>query len=107
MTPSIIHLAALLLAVLSLGEPAPAVEPLRNSVAIAAEPGGFPQANAVAMAKAAIDAGMRVTDRVALTPGTTDFAALMDKLKAGAADRIWAMPGGSTAASFKAYTDGV
>jgi branched-chain amino acid transport system substrate-binding protein len=74
-----------------------------KSMAIVAEAGGFPQANAVAIAKAAADAGMKVTDQIVIQPDTTDFTPLMDKLKAGAPDRIWAMPGGATAAFFKAY----
>src|SRR5271168_4981563 len=52
-----------------------------KSVAIVAEAGGFPQMNAVAMAKAAGDAGIKVTARETITPGTTDLAALLDKLK--------------------------
>ena len=45
-----------------------------KSVAIVAEAGRFPQANAVAMAKAAGDAGIKVTAQETITPGTTDFA---------------------------------
>jgi branched-chain amino acid transport system substrate-binding protein len=74
-----------------------------RSVAIAAEAGGFPQANAVAFAKAAQDAGMTVTAQEVITPGTTDFAALLDKLKAGSPDELLIMPGSSTTAFFKAY----
>ncbi len=74
-----------------------------KSVAIAAEAGGFPQANAVAFAKAATDAGMKVTAQEVITPATTDFAALLDKLKAGAPDELLIMPGSSTAGFFKAY----
>jgi branched-chain amino acid transport system substrate-binding protein len=74
-----------------------------RSVAIVAEAGGFPQANAVAMAKAAADAGIKVTGQETITPGTTDFAALLDKLKAGAPDELLVVPGSSTAGFFKAY----
>jgi branched-chain amino acid transport system substrate-binding protein len=74
-----------------------------KSVAIAAEAGGFPQANAVAFAKAAQDAGMKVTAQEVITPGTTDFAALLDKLKAGSPDELLVMPASSTAGFFKAY----
>jgi branched-chain amino acid transport system substrate-binding protein len=74
-----------------------------KSIAIVAEAGGFPQANASAMAKAAADVGIKVTDQSVVAPGTTDLASLMETLKAGAPDRIWAMTGGSTAAFFKAY----
>jgi branched-chain amino acid transport system substrate-binding protein len=74
-----------------------------KSVAIAAESGGFPQANAVAFAKAAQDAGMKVTAQETITPGTADLAPLLDKLKASAPDELLIMPGSSTAAFFKAY----
>lgn len=74
-----------------------------KSVAVAAEAGGFPQANAVAFAKAAEDAGMKVTAKEVITPGTTDFAALLQTLKTGAPDELLIMPGSSTAAFFKAY----
>jgi branched-chain amino acid transport system substrate-binding protein len=74
-----------------------------KSVAIVAEAGGFPQANAVAMAKAAGDAGIKVTAQETITPGTTDLAALLDKLKAGAPDELLVVPGSSTAGFFKAY----
>jgi branched-chain amino acid transport system substrate-binding protein len=73
-----------------------------KSIAIVAESGGFPHANAVAFAKAAQDAGMTVTADETVTKDT-DFAALLGKLKAGSPDRIVAMPGSATAAFFKAY----
>jgi ABC-type branched-subunit amino acid transport system substrate-binding protein len=74
-----------------------------KSVAIVAEAGGFPQANAVAMAKAASDAGIKVAAQETITPGTTDLPALLDKLKADAPDELLVVPGSSTAAFFKAY----
>ena len=74
-----------------------------KSVAVVAESGGFPQANAVAMAKAARDAGMKVTAQEIIAPGTTDFGGLLDKLKAGAPDVLLTMTGSSTGAFFKAY----
>lgn len=74
-----------------------------KSVAVAAEAGRFPQANAVAMAKAAHDAGMTVTAVETITPGNTDFVAMLNKLKASAPDELLIMPGSSTAAFFKAY----
>jgi branched-chain amino acid transport system substrate-binding protein len=74
-----------------------------KSVAIATESGGFPQANAVAFAKAARDAGMKVTAQEVITPGTADLAPLMAKLKEGAPDELLIMPGSSTAGFFKAY----
>jgi branched-chain amino acid transport system substrate-binding protein len=74
-----------------------------KSVAVVAETGGFPQANAVAFAKAAEDAGMKVTAQETITPGNTDFGSLMSKLKAGAPDQLLIMPGSSTADFFRAY----
>jgi ABC-type branched-subunit amino acid transport system substrate-binding protein len=73
-----------------------------KSVAIVADPGGFPHTNAVAWAKAARDAGMTVTDDVTLVKDT-DFTALLGKLKAGAPDRIVAMTFASTGPFFRAY----
>ena len=74
-----------------------------QSVAIAAEAGGFPQANAIAFEKAAQDAGMKVTGREIITPGSTDLTALLTTLKAGAPEELLIMPGAATAAFFKAY----
>jgi branched-chain amino acid transport system substrate-binding protein len=74
-----------------------------KSVAVIAEAGGFPHANAVALAKAAGDAGMKVTAEETITPGSTDLAALLGSVKAGAPDELLVMPGSSTAAFFHAY----
>jgi ABC-type branched-subunit amino acid transport system substrate-binding protein len=74
-----------------------------KSIAILAETGGFPQANAVAMADAAKTGGMTVTGQEVITPGTADLAPVLAKLKAGSPDALWIMPGSSTAAFFKAY----
>ncbi|HEY1412605.1 MAG TPA: ABC transporter substrate-binding protein [Rhodopila sp.] len=74
-----------------------------KSIAILAEAGGFPKANAVAMAKAAHDGGLTVTAEETITPGSADLASVLDKLKAGSPDALWVMPGSSTAAFFKAY----
>ena len=74
-----------------------------RSVAIAAEAGAFPQAGAAAFASAATAAGMKVTAREVITPGSSDFGALMDTLKAGSPDALLIMPGSSTGAFFKAY----
>ena len=79
-----------------------ATKPVK-SVAVVAEAGAFPQANAVAMAKAAKDAGMAVTAVETITPNSTDLAAMLDKLKASAPDALLIMPGSSTTAFFKAY----
>jgi branched-chain amino acid transport system substrate-binding protein len=74
-----------------------------KSVAIVAAAGDFPQANAVAMAKAAGEAGIRVTAQEALAQGTTDFAPVLDKLKAGAPEQVVTVLGPFTAGFFKAY----
>ena len=46
-----------------------------KSVAIVADGSNFPQANAVALAKVAQDAGLKVTDQETIAQGTTDFHA--------------------------------
>jgi branched-chain amino acid transport system substrate-binding protein len=74
-----------------------------TSVAVVSDPGRFPEANQEAMAKAAEAAGMRVTARQTLAEGSNDFAALLEKLKAGAPDRLMVALGPSTAAFFRAY----
>ena len=48
-----------------------------KAVAIATEVGGFPQANAIAFAKAAGDAGLKVTAQKIITPGTTGLTVLL------------------------------
>jgi branched-chain amino acid transport system substrate-binding protein len=73
-----------------------------KSVAIVTDEGGFPRANAVAWAKAAQDAGMKVIDDETLAKDT-DFPALLAKLKAGAPDRLVVMTFGSTGPFFRAY----
>jgi ABC-type branched-subunit amino acid transport system substrate-binding protein len=74
-----------------------------RSVAVVAETGRFPEANAVAFAKAAQDSGIKVTATEILAPGTTDFTAVLEKLKAGAPDVLLAMPGSLTPGFFRAY----
>ncbi|MBV9631212.1 MAG: ABC transporter substrate-binding protein, partial [Xanthobacteraceae bacterium] len=74
-----------------------------NSVAIVAAADTFPQANALAMAKAAQDAGVRITGQEALDKTTTDFGAVLEKVKAGAPDQVVTVLGPYTAAFFKAY----
>jgi branched-chain amino acid transport system substrate-binding protein len=74
-----------------------------TSVAIVAAADNFPQANAVAMAKAAQDAGIRVTGQETLDKTTTDFSPVLEKLKAGAPDQVVTILGPYTAAFFKAY----
>lgn len=74
-----------------------------KSVAIVAGAGAFPQANAAAMAKAAQDAGIRVTAQETLAQGTTDFAPVLEKLKASTPDQVVTILGPFTAGFFKAY----
>jgi branched-chain amino acid transport system substrate-binding protein len=74
-----------------------------NTIAIVAAAGAFPQANAVAMAKAAQDAGIKVTAQETIAQGTTDFAPIIEKLKASAPDQVATMLGPFTAGFFKAY----
>jgi branched-chain amino acid transport system substrate-binding protein len=74
-----------------------------KSVAIVAAADFFPQANAVAMTKAAQDAGIRVTGQETLDKSTADFGAVLDKLKAGAPDQLVTILGPYTAGFFKAY----
>jgi ABC-type branched-subunit amino acid transport system substrate-binding protein len=57
----------------------------------------------VALAKAAQDAGVKVTANETLAPGTTDLAPLLDRLKAGAPDALLVMPGSLTPGFFRAY----
>jgi len=74
-----------------------------KSVAIVAAAGDFPQANPNAMAKAAQEAGIRVTAQEILAQGMTDFAPVIEKLKAGAPEQVLTMLGPSAAGFFKAY----
>lgn len=73
-----------------------------KSVAIVADAGVFQQANAVAMARAAKDAGLVVTDQETVEPGT-DFAKLFAKLKAGAPEQLITILVPSSAPFFRAY----
>jgi len=74
-----------------------------KSVAIVAAADNFPQANALAMANAAQEAGIRVTGKETLDKSTTDFGAVLEKLKAGAPDQVVTILGPYTTAFFKAY----
>jgi branched-chain amino acid transport system substrate-binding protein len=74
-----------------------------KSIAIVADDGDFQRANVVAVAKAAEDAGMKVTGQETLAKGTTDFAGPLGKLKAGAPGELVAIFGPSTAGFFRAY----
>ena len=74
-----------------------------KSVAIVADDGGFQAASAVAIAKVAEEAGLRVTKQETLAKGASDFAATFATLKAGEPDEVVAILGPSTAGFFKAY----
>jgi branched-chain amino acid transport system substrate-binding protein len=74
-----------------------------KSVAIVADDPAFQRANAVAMAKAATDAGIKVTDQEIVPKGGEDFAALLTRFKAGAPDRVLTLLADSTPAFFRAY----
>ncbi|WP_158906041.1 ABC transporter substrate-binding protein [Burkholderia sp. L27(2015)] len=74
-----------------------------KSVAVVSAAGGFPQLSADAIAKAAKEAGLQVTDQERLAPGTTDFGPVIDKLKAGNPDQLVTVLGPFTAGFFRAY----
>lgn len=74
-----------------------------KSIAIVADDGDFQHANAVAMAKAAKDAGISVAAEETIPKDTKDFALLFDKLKGGSPGELVAILGPSTAGFFKAY----
>jgi branched-chain amino acid transport system substrate-binding protein len=73
-----------------------------KSVAIVADASFFPHMNSVAIEEAARDAGLKVTAQEALAEGTTDFAPVVEKLKASGPDQLVAIPGAFTAGFFKA-----
>jgi branched-chain amino acid transport system substrate-binding protein len=74
-----------------------------KSIAIVADEGDFQRANAVAVAKAAEDAGMKVTGQATLSKGMTDFIGTLAKLKDGSPGEVVAILGPSTAGFFRAY----
>ena len=74
-----------------------------KSVAIVAAADNFPHANAIAMAKVAADAGIRVVAEETLDKDTADFAAVIERLKAKAPDQVITILGPFTAPFFKAY----
>jgi branched-chain amino acid transport system substrate-binding protein len=74
-----------------------------KSVAIVAAADSFPHVNAIAMAKAAPDAGIKITGEEALDKGTVDFGAVLETLKAGTPDQVVTILGPFTAGFFKAY----
>lgn len=74
-----------------------------KSIAIVADDAAFQHANAVAMAKAARDAGMSVTAEETIAKDTKDFAAIFNRLRDGSPDELVAILGPSTAGFFQAY----
>lgn len=74
-----------------------------ESIAIAADEGDFPHANAVAMAKAAQDAGIRVTGQETIAKDSKDLAGLLNGLRTGAPGELVAILGASTSGFFRAY----
>ena len=74
-----------------------------KSIAIVADDGEFQHANAIALAKAAKDAGMTVTSDEVIPKDTKDFSGIFTKLKAGSPGEIVAILAGSTPGFFKEY----
>ena len=74
-----------------------------KSIAVVADDGEFQHANAIAVIKAAKDAGINVTADETIPKDTKDFALLFDKLKGGSPAELVAILGPSTAGFFKAY----
>jgi branched-chain amino acid transport system substrate-binding protein len=74
-----------------------------TSIAIVADDGEFQHANAIALAKAAKDAGMTVTDDEVIPKDTKDFSGIFTKLRAGAPGEVVAILAGSTPGFFQGY----
>jgi branched-chain amino acid transport system substrate-binding protein len=74
-----------------------------KSIAIVADDGEFQRANAVAIVKAAKDAGINVTADETIAKDTKEFAAIFDKLRGSSPGEVVAILGPSTAGFFKAY----
>jgi branched-chain amino acid transport system substrate-binding protein len=74
-----------------------------KSIAIVADDGEFQRANAIAVAKAAKDAGMTVTADETIPKDTKDFSGIFTKLKADAPGEVVAILAGSTSAFFQGY----
>jgi len=73
------------------------------SIAIVADEGDFPHANAVAMVRAAQDADIRVVAQETIAKDTKDFTGVLDRLKTAAPDELVAILFGSTPGFFRAY----
>jgi branched-chain amino acid transport system substrate-binding protein len=74
-----------------------------KSIAIVADDGEFQHANAIAVAKAAKDAGMTVTSDEVIPKDTKDFSGIFTKLKAGSPGQVVAILAGSTPGFFQGY----
>jgi branched-chain amino acid transport system substrate-binding protein len=74
-----------------------------KSIAVVADDGEFQHANAIAIVKAAKDAGINVTADETIPKDSKDFGAIFDKLKGGSPGELVAILGPSTAGFFKAY----
>jgi branched-chain amino acid transport system substrate-binding protein len=74
-----------------------------KSIAIVADDGEFQRANAIAVAKAAKDAGMTVTADETIPKDTKDFSGIFTKLKTDAPGEVVAILAGSTSAFFQGY----
>lgn len=74
-----------------------------KSIGVVADDGEFQRANAVAIVKAAKDAGINVIAEETIPKDTKDFAPIFDKLKGGSPAELMAILGPSTAGFFKAY----
>ena len=74
-----------------------------KSIAVVADDGEFQHANAVAIVKAAKDAGINVTADETIPKDTKDFAPILDKAKGGSPAELVVIFGPSTAGFFKAY----
>jgi branched-chain amino acid transport system substrate-binding protein len=74
-----------------------------KSIGVVADDGEFQHANAIAVVKAAKDAGINVTADETIPKDTKEFAAIFDKLKGGSPAELVAILGPSTAGFFKAY----
>ena len=74
-----------------------------KSIAIVADDGEFQHANAVALAKAAKDAGMTVTADETIPKNTKDFSGIFTKLKTDAPGEVVAILGPSTSGFFQGY----
>lgn len=74
-----------------------------KSIAVVADDGEFQHANAIAIVKAAKDAGIAVTADATIPKDTKEFGPIFDKLKGGSPAEVVAILGPSNAGFFKAF----